>query len=55
MGANAMQLLEECIERLKQDRLTEAHLRDLGSVIMTDTPKTAALTVSANRYYRSDF
>ncbi|RKU10678.1 hypothetical protein C6502_10650 [Candidatus Poribacteria bacterium] len=39
MGANAMQLLEECIERLRKDRLTEAHLRDLGSVIMTDNAK----------------
>ena len=39
MGANAMQLLEECIERLKQGGLTETHLRDLGSAIMTDNAK----------------
>ena len=39
MGANAMQLLEECIERLRQGGLTEAHLRDLGSVIATNSPK----------------
>ena len=39
MGANAMQLLEECIERLRQDRLTETHLHDLGSAIIIDTAK----------------
>ena len=39
MGANAMQLLEECIERLRQGELTEAHLHDLGSAIATDRPK----------------
>ena len=39
MGANAMQLLEGCIEQLKQGKLTEAHLCDLGSAIATDSPK----------------
>ncbi len=39
MGAKAMQLLEECIERLRQDSLTETHLRDLGSAIATDSSK----------------
>ena len=39
MGADAMQLLEGCIEQLKQGKLTEAHLRDLGSAIATDSPK----------------
>ena len=39
MGANAMQLLEECIERLRQGRLTETHLHDLGSAIATDGAK----------------
>ena len=39
MGANAIQLLEECIEWLRQDSLTETHLRDLGSAIATDSPK----------------
>ena len=37
MGAN--QLLEECIEQLRQGRLTEARLRDLGSAIATDGAK----------------
>ena len=39
MGADAVQLLEECIERLRQGNLAEAHLRDLGSAIMTDSSK----------------
>ncbi len=39
MGANVMRLLGECIERLRQGRLTEAHLRDLGSAIVTDQTK----------------
>lgn len=39
MGANAMQLLEKCIERLRQGKLTEAHLHDLVSVITVDSPK----------------
>ena len=43
MGANTMQLLEECIERLRQDRLTETHLRNLGSAIATDSPKQQRL------------
>lgn len=33
MGPDAIQLLDKCIERLKQGRLTEAHLRDLRSAI----------------------
>lgn len=39
MGANAMQLLEECIERLRQGKLTEAHLHDLVSGITVDSPQ----------------
>ena len=43
MGANTMQLLEECIERLRQGGLTETHLRDLGSAIATGSAKQQRL------------
>ena len=33
MGDNAIHLLEVCIERLRQGKLTESHLRDLGLAI----------------------
>lgn len=39
MGANTMQLLEKCIDRLKQGKFTEVHLHNLGSAIATDNPK----------------
>lgn len=43
MGANAIQLLDECIERLKQGRLTEAQLCDLRSAITTGSTKQQQL------------
>ena len=39
MGANAMQLLDKCIEWLGQGTLTESHLRDLRSAIAKSRDK----------------
>ena len=43
MANNTICLLEECIEQLKQGRLTETRLRDLGSTIATDDAKRQSL------------
>jgi hypothetical protein len=43
MDADARQLLEECIQQLDQDKLTESRLRDLGSAITARDTKRQSL------------
>ena len=53
MGANAMQLLEECIERLREGRLDRNTSARFGFSHSDRQCQTAAFAVSADRNHRS--